>query len=505
MNLVAGEDRAFDQLWGYLMLTAIALAIGGLGVLTSFPVTTSTNIPAFRLGCIALTTASVLPVIGVMALRGAFLWLLPYVLFIASFGFFLFVELALGSEVYGQTMSMERVQLFTAILAMTLILAMVPPSVPRIHRLFVPRPTAPATLKRVRALAGMALPLPWFLPWVAYAPDLLVRCMAVGWDVQVVLFAKFFGGRFAGVQRGNTGDASALFLPLEFLAQTTFVLTCLLLVSRDPRPTRYGRIKLFVGCLPGILQILDVLMSGTRNQFIAPFLVALLLLLRPNHVLSPRTKIVGGICVAIAAGGVWLQSKYRNVGLIALFDESVADNAVVEQEVGDFLENVGMEITRLFFLSTEYSESQPPELGASLLYYVGHPVPRFLWPGKPFPWDHSFAWWAGFDSAGVDEYWQRPQCTLASSMFGELYGNFRMFGFPLAVLGAFLLSLAISRYLAAEANIPLYAIWIFQSVALFTSMRGFFALVVSIYPTVMFVALLAACGWWRETTARRRK
>jgi hypothetical protein len=485
-----------DLVWVIGSLAVLGLTCIGLVVAYLTPIFDNDKIPTFRFACGCLTVASTIPAALIFLCRGAKRWLLPFTLFIFGVGFFYPLEAMLGDAVYGPQIS--RVILHKSVLAIGLaqLFATLLFIAPGVERLFLPRRGQVGVLRFVESLLDRALPIPWWLPVATWAPEQLRRLVAADFDLYQVFLARFFEGRFAtgAWGRGNLGDSSALLLPLEFLGQTTIIFAALVLLDLPRQKTVKDKVLCASAALPLLLNLMDLVASGNRNLMIAPLAVLTALMLLRETKISPKMWLASTASMGLGVLAIFFQSETRGYGIMDFASSKLelASSPIIAQAWAD---KKGLEILRYFVYMVDYVQDQPLQWGYTLGYWFLHPIPRFLWPEKPLPFTHEFNRSLDIDPTGEVVVRSVQQGTFSPGLFGEWLPDYSWAGLPMAVLAMFALSALISRLLPGQnGSYARLSIWAFQAAIMYTAVRGIFALVVSVYPTLIFIGVMMAIG-----------
>jgi hypothetical protein len=127
---------------------------------------------------------------------------------------------------------------------------------------------------------------------------------------------------------------------------------------------------------------------------------------------QPRIRPWIVVAFALACAGLLslmdLIVTYRNAGLAAVLDPSVADPILLNR--GGPLVRVDDNFLRLTELTAIFPDIEPHTTWRYVLWVIARPIPRVLWPGKPLD--------PGFSLA---EFHGMPGLTLSVSVVGELF------------------------------------------------------------------------------------
>jgi hypothetical protein len=224
--------------------------------------------------------------------------------------------------------------------------------------------------------------------------------------------------------------------------------------------------------------------SGTRNVFciyLMLFLVAYFLT-RP-HTSWKQVVIFGCITVGVLYFASYYMLQFRQAGLNTYVESEAGDVAGFRKETL-FIDNNLPVISRLTNVFPEYADYLGWEF---VLFAVGRPIPRALWPSKP----------EKLSVAAEDALGMRG-LTLSSTFVGEGY----MMGGYAAVLGVGLLFGWLAGWwnrmgsdLSSNLRVILYASGFFAAAI---SMRSTIWLTTAILPTALLWLYL-----WRQKRPKR--
>lgn len=182
-----------------------------------------------------------------------------------------------------------------------------------------------------------------------------------------------------------------------------------------------------------------------------------------------------------------LMVTYRNAGLAAVLDPSVADEVLLNR--GGALIRVDDNFLRLSQITAIFPEREPHTTWRYALWVLARPIPRLFWPGKPLDPGFSLAEFNGM-----------PGLTLSISVVGEL---FMAGGLLAALTGGMLYGwiagclTSLLRRTPGHASLLVYSL---GALALFVGIRSMIELVLMSYGILAW-ALLAFLLRLRRTPA----
>jgi oligosaccharide repeat unit polymerase len=310
--------------------------------------------------------------------------------------------------------------------------------------------------------------------WICFFLGYFYMLLAVNFNLAAMLDWMLAPRYTQPWSRARYGDLNALWGEVGKIVNLVPPIAGLILAKREKyRPVAY---------IPVILALLFCIFegftSGTRN-ILAIYLVTFLVGYGVN--LTRRRLIEFLVFCGLAAVGFYLATQVmlttRLIGLKEYFSQEQAEALAPPVENSVFIDLDLVNISRL----TEKFPAAHPFLGFELPYYfLLHPLPRALWPGKPeglsMPIETALGVYDGSE-------------TLTTTFVGEAYIAGGVLG---VVLAAIFFGMATSwwgRFASARCSEFGFLIYASGFIAITISMRTMFELTVAVLPTIAAIVL----------------
>jgi oligosaccharide repeat unit polymerase len=295
------------------------------------------------------------------------------------------------------------------------------------------------------------------------------------------------GARWTGAQmwgRGRLGGAMDFFVSLGYYS---YQLCCASfgLIAVGTRRTNVRIVMLGLMCLTWPMFAL----SGSRNTLLTVAIPSVLaiLILKPWSWAQRAIFLV--LCLVTLNTTMLISITYRERGVSSFFEEESYSEALEDAK------HAGLNMPEELIYINDYQQRGllQPELGYEYFAQAVNFVPRFLWPGKPFPGEKFAALRVGYFRGVV-------AATVSNGLVGQGVQNFGPWAGPLApaLLLAFLI-----RWMC---RFPLHgAVFLRVSLVIFLMALipnlGRDITLMNLWPAIFGVA--GVLFWERSSTGRR--
>jgi len=404
-------------------------------------------------------------------------WLLPWTIFIASLGMFIFLEQTFGEYLFSFEINQEKRRFYSIIFVSFSVFAQLLILLPTFHIWLEPKSFNFRPLKRFWSELDDVIPLPVWIPYISISLLFIKPLLFSGGNFQLI-FQEFLLSRTSQAAWETTGfiggTALSLFKPLEMLGGMTPIISLL--------SYKVGRIKWLL--IPNAIWLALTFLNGTRFVFVNLFFTIILYRVVIWGFSIKKALPILVICTTLLLGILAAQFQVRQVGLVSL-DE----NKLLVESKKNFTDSSGFHLFSLFIRATDFAETRRLGYGQGLLFFLVHPIPRFLWPSKPMPVVIDYAIWEGNDPLAEAQFGGYPRVNLTPLVFSEFFFEYNILGIFLVLPFYLLLCIIINSLFADDRNNNIKVIcWAILAGCFMMMMRGLF--VFTLYTTRMVVLII---------------